>query len=115
MTNAEIIEAATLGLAVYSLSDDEFETAAGKDITARWDAAIKPMQESGDSGDLALVMMAVKLLGGSRYGVNTDNPESARRARSIAADLGALVLRGRHKPQGSVAVALFDDLDSGGA
>ena len=29
MTNAEIIEAATLGLAVYSLSDTELETVAG--------------------------------------------------------------------------------------
>jgi hypothetical protein len=76
MTNAEIIEAATLGLAVYSLSDTELETVAGKELTARWDAAIEPLQESGNSGDLVLIMMAVKLLGGGRYGVNTDNVSS---------------------------------------
>jgi hypothetical protein len=85
MTNAEIIEAATLGLAVYSLTEESPDSA---NLIARLEAAIKPMKESGD---LALVMMAVKLLGGGRYGVNTDNPENARRARSIAADLGATV------------------------
>jgi hypothetical protein len=88
MTNAEIIEAATLGLAVYSLTEESPDSA---DLIARLEAAIKPIRESGNSGDLALVMMAVKLLGGGRYGVSTDNPENARRVRSIAADLGATV------------------------
>jgi hypothetical protein len=88
LNNAEIIEAATLGLAVYSLTEESPDNA---DLIARFDAAIKPMKESGNSGDLVLVMMAVKLLGGGQYGVSTDNPENVRRARSIATDLGATV------------------------
>jgi hypothetical protein len=84
MNNAEIIEAATLGLAVYSLTEESPDSA---DLIARLEAAIKPME----SGDIVLVMMAVKLLGGGQYGVSTDNPENARRVRSIATDLGATV------------------------
>jgi TusA-related sulfurtransferase len=36
-------------------------------------------------------MLAYKLLSGERYGITTDNPESVRRARSIAVDLGATI------------------------
>jgi|ERR1700730_7965165 len=86
-SNAEIIEAAMLGLAAYSLTEEPAKGSADADLIARLEAAIKPMQ----GGDIVLVMMAVKLLGGGQYGVSTDNPENARRARSIATDLGATV------------------------
>jgi hypothetical protein len=86
-SNAEIIEAAMLGLAAYSLTEEPAKGSADADLIARLEAAIKPME----SGDIVLVMMAVKLLGGGQYGVSTDNPENARRVRSIATDLGATV------------------------
>jgi len=81
MENSEIIDLAVMCMAVDQSPGDEA-------VAKRFTAAL----ERATSIDVPLGMqmhLAVKLLSGNRYQIVTDNPETVRRARSIAADLGA--------------------------
>ena len=83
MKNSEIIDLAVMCLAVDQSPGDEV-------LAKRFRRAL----ERATPVDVPLGMqmhLAVKLLSGKRYQIVTDNPETVRRARSIAADLGAAV------------------------
>jgi hypothetical protein len=82
MTNQEIIELAVLTLAVDASPDDA-------DLEARLDARLDAI--GPDLAVLVLGYFAYKLLSGEPYCFNTDNTETVRRARAMAADLGASV------------------------
>ena len=83
MENSEIIDLAMMCMAIDQSPGDEA-------VAKRFTAAL----ERATSIDVPLGMqmhLAVKLLSGNRYQIVTDNPETVRRARSIAADLGAAI------------------------
>ena len=77
-TNAEIIEMAALVIAPDQSPDDDDRLRA---------AFERPL----DSADYVCVLLASKLLAGLPYGIGTKDPEILRRARSLAAELGARV------------------------
>jgi hypothetical protein len=81
MNNAEIIETAALSLAVDKAPDDT-------GLCARFQAALDRLEGPRDG---VCLMLAVKIQSGLPYRITSDNPETVRRARSIASDLGARV------------------------
>jgi hypothetical protein len=85
MENIEIIDLAVMCLAVYRSPGDEV-------LAKRFGTAV----ERAHNADVAVMHIAVGLLSGKRYQIVTDNPEAARRARSIAADLGATIRESEH-------------------
>jgi hypothetical protein len=81
MTDAEIVELANMVLAIDQSPDDAALAQRFEDRFER----LEPVEEG------PLVMLASKLLGGKPYRVISDNPETLRRCRSLAAHLGAAV------------------------
>jgi hypothetical protein len=85
MTNAEIIEIAALyvGLGQGTVEEADIDLARVRSM---------------DDVERACFVMATKLLAGRDYEVSSDDhdPETIRRARSLAADLGATVEECEH-------------------
>jgi hypothetical protein len=82
MNDSEIVEAGRLMLALWQSPDEEVAAHA-----QRLDVAMAKM----DFAERHLVFLAMKILAGSSYGVCTDNPENAKRYRSLAEHMGATV------------------------
>jgi uncharacterized protein (UPF0179 family) len=75
ITNERIIEVAKLVLSMTAAETEHFES-----LTAEFTGQ-----------DCVLATVAERLLQGRRYTVHSDNPETIRRCRSLAADMGATV------------------------
>jgi hypothetical protein len=78
MTDAEIVQIAHLVLAVDAGEASEDELAP-------------PLDTVKGAADSLAMWVAVKLIEGKQYAVSTDNPETVRRARSIAQAVGGTV------------------------
>lgn len=94
MTNEEIIELAHLSLSVEQSSQD---SASQEQLENR-----KPPQGT----DLLLLTFARKILEGKPYAIQSDNPETVRRVRAIAAQLG--VSPSRFEQSANDTVMLFE-------
>jgi hypothetical protein len=81
MTDAEIVELARVTLAMDRSPDDETLTQCLECGLSRLDPHIDPI----------LLMLSVRLLEGKPYGIASDNSETIRRCRLLAAHLGATV------------------------
>jgi hypothetical protein len=84
MNNQQIIELASLVLAVDQNPDDEA-------LVQRLEAGLDQLQSSADG---IRVMLATKLLAGEPYSVVSNNPASVQACRSLAAHMGASVIEG---------------------
>ena len=93
MTDDEIIELAQLVLAAEQSPDDQELAAKVKKIKC-------------EGVDELLMRFANKMLQGKAYAIQTDNPETARRARSIATKLG--VTPSRFEQSENDTVMLFE-------
>jgi hypothetical protein len=82
LSNAEIIEMAALQLAVDQSPTD----------TALIDSLKAAFERLEDLGDRICIVFAAKIQGGRPYNIDTDNSETVRRVRSLAADLGARIV-----------------------
>jgi hypothetical protein len=96
-TNAEIVALAQQMLVVMAQLDQ----------SPQHDEALRHRVESQvdqlDPGfERALLLMATKLLEGTPYIVNTDNPENARRACSLAEHMGASISKNQNDPWADV-------------
>ena len=83
MDNREIIELATLYLAVDQSPEDDI-------LAERFSVALEHAFDTDSAGAMQ-TWLAIKLLSGRPFELTSDNPETIRRARSIAADLGAMI------------------------
>jgi hypothetical protein len=83
LNNRRIIELAIMQLAVDRAPGDE-------PLGDRFSAALERALDADPTMAIQMTL-AVKLLSGKRYQIISDNPETIRRARAIAADIGASV------------------------
>ena len=84
--NDDIVRVGALGATLYNATDDDEVEILG----AKFDAELDRLKND-DPCAVALVWIAQKLLNGKPYRLDSDNPTTIARARSLAAHLGATV------------------------
>jgi hypothetical protein len=83
--NDDIVRVGALAAALYNATDDEAEI-----LGSKFEAEIDRLRND-DPCAVALAWIAVKLLNGQPYSLDSNNPTTIARARSLAAHLGVTV------------------------